>query len=86
MFRGQLGASSETLSSAVVSAVAAAEGVDASELTEPLFDVIDPDALDALFRPNGATPLNGKLQFDYYGYEVTVYGNRQVEVHPLEEE
>lgn len=55
-----------SLSEAVVKAVAREEGVDAENL-EPLYEVIDGDALDALFRGG-----QGQVTFRYAGYEVTV--------------
>lgn len=55
------------VSSAVITAVAEREGVDPIELNQPLYDVIDPDALDALFQIE-----SGVFSFVYYGYRVTV--------------
>lgn len=39
------------LSDKVLEEVAEAEGVDASELEIPLFEAVDPDALDRIFEP-----------------------------------
>jgi hypothetical protein len=55
------------LSNRVVEQVAAEEGVDPTELSEPLYSVIDAEALDRLFRDS-----TGSVQFTYTGYEVTV--------------
>ncbi|MFB6166293.1 MAG: HalOD1 output domain-containing protein [Haloarculaceae archaeon] len=63
-----------TASEAVVTAVADAEGVDPTDL-EPLFDVVDPDALDALFAGGDASV---ELTFNYAGYAVTVRGVEDV--------
>lgn len=53
----------------VVESVARKEGVSPSRLTQPLYDSVDPDALDALFvRQSG--PL--RVTFEYMGYDVTV--------------
>lgn len=41
---------SEPLSETIVYAVAETKGVDPMDLTERLYDCIDPDALDRLFR------------------------------------
>ena len=61
----------------VVRAVAAAEGVDPVALSVPLFEAIDPDALDALF----ATPrASGRVSFAYCGYLVTVTANGEVDL------
>lgn len=56
-----------SLSEAVVHEVAGREGVPPEELNPPLYDVIDPDALEAIFR--GGT---GHLSFEYHGHLVTV--------------
>lgn len=63
----------DSLSEAVVEAVADAEGVEPTEL-QPLYDVIDPDALDSLFRPqfDGRHPSRGEITFRYHGYVVHV--------------
>jgi len=58
---------STKLSEAVVAAVADREGVDPIDLDRPLYDAIDPDALDDLFE-NSAV----RVQFDYLGYTVSI--------------
>lgn len=57
----------------VLSAVAEAEGVEPAELDQSLSEVVDPDALRALFAPkHDGTPREGAVTFTYCGYEVTV--------------
>ena len=85
---------SETVSDAVVRAVASVSNsptvssVTASEPAEtrrldPLYAVIDPDALDALFRSTSAEDSRrGRVTFYYADCEVTVYGRERVEVRP----
>ena len=68
-----------TVGGAVVEAVAAAEGIPPSQLSEPLYSVVDSDALDSLFRST-----SGSVTFTYYGYEVTVDATEQIELEPLE--
>lgn len=68
---------SEPLSQTVVEAVAMAESVDPLDLTVPLYDAIDPDALDALFQ-SGDASVDGYVEFVYYGYEVTVTADGHV--------
>lgn len=64
---------------AIVEAVAAAEDVPPEEVVpptyEPLHDVVDPQALDALFAPkrNGTPRVGGRVSFEFCGYEVTVH-------------
>jgi hypothetical protein len=64
---------------AVVMAVAAREGVDPTELSPPLNDVVDPDALDALFAGSDDESI-GSLTFDYRGYSVEVRSDGRVHV------
>ncbi|ELZ08928.1 hypothetical protein C479_12409 [Halovivax asiaticus JCM 14624] len=50
-------------------------------LDPPLYDVIDPEALDAVFEPvAGTNRPNGKIQFEYAGYTVTVSADYSVTV------
>lgn len=74
-------ADSRSISTAVVSAVAEATGAEPTEL-EPLYSVVDPDALEALFRPVGApsVPSPRRVEFEYCGCEVTVTADRTVRV------
>lgn len=83
---------SESVSNAVVRAVASvsnsttASSTTASERAgpqrlDPLYTVIDPDALDALFRSTSAEDSRrGRVTFYYADCEVTVYGRERVEV------
>lgn len=74
---------SAPLSQRVVEAVAHADGVDETDL-DPLFHAIDPDALNALFRPQlqpGETPdETAEIRFHYHGYEVRVTAVGTVEL------
>lgn len=67
-----------TLSDAVIEAVATAEGVKPYQLSEALYTVFDPDALDSLFHTS-----NGTVTFTYHGYEVTVDATGEVELEPV---
>lgn len=66
-----------TPSEAVVYSVAEQEGVEPEELNPPLYDVIDPDALETVFR--GST---GQITFEYHGYLVTVDHSGSVSLDP----
>lgn len=70
---------STSLSEAVIDAVADAEGVEPTDL-QPLYDVLDPDALDSLFQPHSHTgrSAQGQITFEYHDYEVYVNENGQV--------
>jgi hypothetical protein len=43
----------------------------------PLYEVIDTDALEQLFRDG-----SGRVVFEYLGYEVTVHHDDSVEITP----
>lgn len=62
----------ETVSIAVVHAIATHRNVDPVDLP-PLYEWIDPDAIDALFEPTRTGgPRRGRLEFDYDGQTVAV--------------
>ena len=63
---------------AVISAVETATGVDRLELP-PLYETIDPDALNALFLSGSGDP-GKQVRFRYAGYSVTVQGDGTVGV------
>lgn len=67
----------ESLSTAVVQTLADAEGVDPLEL-DPLYNTLDPDALDKLFSSTGDSEPQGSVRFTTNGYEVTVTSTGRV--------
>ena len=75
-----------SLSFEVIRAVAEREGVDPIDIEppeyEPLYDVLNPEALDALFEPReGGIPRgSGQVEFTYCGYEVVVESDGSVEL------
>jgi hypothetical protein len=73
------------LSTLVVEAVAAHEHRFPEDL-EPVYQSINPDALDSLFTPlnNGASRAAGRVSFTYSGYHVTVSSDGTVDLEPLE--
>ncbi|WP_408959375.1 HalOD1 output domain-containing protein [Natrinema sp. 74] len=69
---GSSGSGQRSVSVAVVTAVAARRDVDPIELP-PLYEWLDPDALDALFAPmQRGGSRSGHLEFTYDGHEITV--------------
>jgi len=66
----------------VVETVAAREGVDPIDLETPLYETVDPDALDALV--GAPTPAERQqllhVVFEYHGYEVRVSADGDVSV------
>ena len=61
----------------VIKLIAEAEGTDPIELTPPLYDVIDPVALENLFTNKEAL---GKVVFNYKSHEVSVFPDGYVSV------
>ncbi|MFP4625792.1 MAG: HalOD1 output domain-containing protein [Natronomonas sp.] len=55
------------LSEEVVAAVANRENIDQMNLNPPLFDVIDPDALNSLFQGD-----SGEVIFEFHDLRVAV--------------
>lgn len=69
--------SEQSMSAAIVQRVAAFTDRAATSLP-PLFNTVDPDALDALFTDR----FNGTLTFEYAGCQVRVAGDSSVTVCP----
>ncbi|AHF98850.1 hypothetical protein HALLA_08215 [Halostagnicola larsenii XH-48] len=64
---------SEPLSVKVVRKVAQMDGVDPTELDAPLYDVINPEALDELFEPRrNGEQRSGTVEFTYHGYDIVI--------------
>lgn len=77
----------KSLSYKVILEVAEQEGVDPSDIEVPLYSVIDPELLDALeseARSKSNASLN--IQFEYYGYLVTIRGADDISVKPSQAE
>ena len=66
----------------IVTEIASREGVDPTMLEPPLHDVIDPEALNALFAPTRRSPRtdSGRVSFTYNGYDVTVTATGSVSI------
>ena len=86
-------AADEPVSEAVVAAVTdhVGRGSDATDspaeqrTLEPLYDVVDPDALDRLFGSTERTSADrfGRVTFRYGGHEVTVSSSGLIQLAPL---
>lgn len=61
----------------VLEAVAEETGVSPLEIDRPLYEAIDPDALDALFRHGRSETV---VEFAYLGCRVRVFGDGEVAV------
>lgn len=75
-------AAPESIALAVVEAIAEREAVDPIDLDRPLYDVIDPDALENLFRVDaaGRSICSGHVTFAYGDYLVRVSSDREISV------
>ncbi|SIR63192.1 hypothetical protein SAMN05421858_3016 [Haladaptatus litoreus] len=80
-------ANNEPISTVIAETIANHKGVDPADL-EPLYETIDPDALDALFahRTDGTARTTGQITFVHAGYEITVTSDRTVTVEPSTDE
>lgn len=67
-------ASCYDLSEAIVTEIAAREGIDPVELDVPLYEVVDVDALERLLESGKDSPSEAPItvEFTYAGYDVTV--------------
>jgi hypothetical protein len=77
--------SDETVSSAVLRAVCAVVGQEPRSL-QPLEQVVDTDALDALFesRQSGEPRPGGRLSFIYANCRVTIYSGEYLTIRQLD--
>lgn len=74
-------AETSLLSQSVVEAVAEEDGTDPLDLSPPLYEAIDLDALDNVFATTQIEGrMDGQVTFFYKEYEVTVYGDGYVSV------
>ena len=71
------------MSTRILTAIAERDDRSIDDL-RPLYEVIDPDALDALFAPrmDGSLRGGGSVSFPYAGYVVTVSSDGVVEIDP----
>lgn len=65
----------ESVCERIVFTVADREGVDPLEIQDPLYEAINPDALETLFRESP-----GRVTFPYMGYLVTVTHEQEVTI------
>ena len=73
-----------TTSERVIEAIAEQEGVDPLDLEVPLFEAIDPDILETFDRmaDEDRTASALRVGFTYYGYDVLVWADGDVDVSP----
>ena len=66
----------------IVNQIAEEEGVDPAELDPPLYDIIDPDALQALIDVSGVQQAESdcRVEFLYCGYTVLIEGGGAITI------
>ncbi|MFA9415685.1 HalOD1 output domain-containing protein [Natrinema sp. HArc-T2] len=71
-------------SQAIIEAIAAEEGIDVTDVEppeyDPLFTVVNPEALDDLFTTTGGGASTVVVHLEYEGYEIVVRSDCNVEV------
>ena len=70
-----------SVSNRVIQEVAKTLNEDPLEL-DPLFETIDPDALDSLFQNSKPAHPNDRATFMMEGCQVTVFGTGRIDVTP----
>ncbi|APW98818.1 hypothetical protein CHINAEXTREME_13950 [Halobiforma lacisalsi AJ5] len=73
-----------TITTTIVHALTSITETDVSQGEFSLYDSIDPDALDRLFRPkaDGTERTSGHVAFTALDHEVYVYANGDVIIYP----
>lgn len=71
-----------SVSTAIVDAVAEVKGVSPLDIRQPLYEVIDLDALESLFRDDAS--VRNHVYFTFNDCEVTVTAGGKVTVEPVE--
>lgn len=66
----------------IVERIADLEETDPTELTPPLYSVIDLEAVDALFHTPavGESQTSGRVRFSYNGYDVCVRSEGEISI------
>lgn len=74
------------LPTAIIRQVAVQTDTETTAL-EPLYNTIDPDALETLFAPKADDSLRsqGRIVFEYSGCEVTITSRGDVRAIPLDD-
>jgi hypothetical protein len=74
----------DDVSERVIYKIADVLNLDPLELA-PLYETVDPDALNSLFQTSSGSRYNGRVEFTVEGCDVTVYETGRVEVASPEE-
>ncbi|RBI60416.1 hypothetical protein DMJ13_19100 [halophilic archaeon] len=81
----QLQYTDDSLAAAIITHIAAQKDVEPTTL-DPLYEVIDPEALENLFAPqlDGTSRTDGQVEFAYSGYRVTITSDGDIQSTPLD--
>jgi len=73
---------SAKLTTTLAHALSDVSGNDVTGTGFTLYEHVDPDALDKLFKPkeDGTPRMNGCLTFSVWGHQVTVYSDGQIAI------
>jgi len=71
------GETPRTVAEKVIDAISDAEGEAPAKLTPPLYDAIDPEALDAVTE---SMDPEGTIAFEYCGHEVRIDGDGEISI------
>lgn len=77
---GGTGTGTECYSHDILLAVADKKGIDPLELTPPLYEAVDPEALDKLLS-DSSTIMN--IHFEYNGFRVEVQSDFSITISDL---
>lgn len=72
--------SSDSVTETIVSEIAAREDTLPEDLAPTLYEVVDPDALERLFRPTVRGTRHGTVVFPFNGYTVTITSDEHVQI------
>lgn len=72
-----------SLTFSVLEKVSRTTGRPLEELDPPMYDIVDPDALEALFDGHGGR-FDGFLTFDAYGCTITIHSTGHISVEQIE--
>jgi hypothetical protein len=78
-YHGEVRRDWDSPSAAVVEMVTSVRDVPTASLP-PLYDVVDPEALDALCSPRGPVDRTVSVTFGYAGFAVAVHADGRVEL------
>jgi len=75
---------SAKLTTTLAHAISDVSGIDVTGTGFTLYDHVDPEALDQLFKPkaDGSPRMSGQLTFTIWSHQVTVYSDGRIAIVP----